>query len=62
MELAYFQYMTEKMGGAEGTKLDVDFMDMERVSTRFYILKVSARCFCCVAFNLQSIFSPMKLS
>ncbi|XP_065348483.1 endophilin-A isoform X10 [Cloeon dipterum] len=24
------QYMTEKMGGAEGTKLDVDFMEMER--------------------------------
>jgi len=24
--------MTEKMGGAEGTKLDVDFVDMERVS------------------------------
>lgn len=49
--------MTEKMGGAEGTKLDVDFMDMERVSTRFYIFKASARCSCCVAFNLESIFS-----
>ncbi|XP_065215036.1 endophilin-A isoform X6 [Planococcus citri] len=24
------QYMTEKIGGAEGTKLDVDFVDMER--------------------------------
>ncbi|XP_031781059.1 endophilin-A isoform X2 [Nasonia vitripennis] len=24
------QYVTEKMGGAEGTKLDVDFVDMER--------------------------------
>jgi len=27
--------MTEKMGGAEGTKLDVDFVDMERVSGIF---------------------------
>jgi hypothetical protein len=27
--------MTEKMGGAEGTKLDVDFVDMERVSLKF---------------------------
>lgn len=27
--------MTEKMGGAEGTKLDVDFVDMERVSSIF---------------------------
>lgn len=26
------QYMTEKIGGVEGTKLDVDFVDMERVS------------------------------
>lgn len=25
------QYVTEKMGGAEGTKLDLDFMEMERV-------------------------------
>lgn len=24
--------MTEKIGGVEGTKLDVDFVDMERVS------------------------------
>lgn len=28
----FIQYVTEKMGGAEGTKLDLDFMDMERVS------------------------------
>lgn len=28
-----FQYVTEKMGGAEGTKLDLDFVEMERVST-----------------------------
>jgi endophilin-A len=28
------QYVTEKMGGAEGTKLDLDFMDMERVSVK----------------------------
>lgn len=25
--------MTEKIGGVEGTKLDVDFVDMERVSS-----------------------------
>lgn len=28
----YFQYVTEKMGGAEGTKLDIDFVEMERVT------------------------------
>lgn len=28
----FFQYMTEKIGGAGATKLDVDFIDMERVS------------------------------
>lgn len=32
MLLSYLQYVTEKMGGAEGTKLDLDFMEMERVS------------------------------
>lgn len=28
--------MTEKIGGVEGTKLDVDFVDMERV--KFYTM------------------------
>lgn len=28
--------MTEKIGGVEGTKLDVDFVDMERVD--FYTI------------------------
>lgn len=27
-----FQYVTERMGGAEGTRLDNEFMEMERVS------------------------------
>lgn len=29
--LLFSQYMNEKIGGAEGTKLDDDFMDMEKV-------------------------------
>lgn len=29
--------MTEKIGGVEGTKLDVDFVDMERVSIYLYL-------------------------
>lgn len=33
----FIKYMTEKMGGAEGTKLDVDFVDMERVSEMYYL-------------------------
>lgn len=45
--------MTEKMGGAEGTKLDVDFMDMERVSMRFYTFKASAKCCCFVHLTLN---------
>lgn len=32
-----FQYVTEKMGGAEGTKLDLDFVEMERVSILFVL-------------------------
>ena len=28
--------MNEKIGGVEGTKLDEDFVEMERVSTIFY--------------------------
>lgn len=27
-----FQYMTEKIGGAKGTELDEDYVEMERVS------------------------------
>lgn len=27
-----FQYMSEKIGGAKGTELDDDFIEMERVS------------------------------
>lgn len=38
--------MTEKMGGAEGTKLDVDFVDMERVSSVFsYVSNVKRSVF-----------------
>lgn len=45
--------MTEKMGGAEGTKLDVDFMDMERVSMCFYAFKVSTKCSCFIHLTLN---------
>lgn len=38
-----FQYVTEKMGGAEGTKLDLDFVEMERVSmARFFLVSFVA--------------------
>lgn len=35
------QYVTEKMGGAEGTKLDIDFMDMERVPPWWYTKRIN---------------------
>lgn len=38
MDCYILQYMTEKIGGVEGTKLDVDFVDMERV--RVYYLSI----------------------
>ena len=31
--LYYLQYMSEKIGGAKGTELDDDFVEMERVSS-----------------------------
>lgn len=37
LPVSFFKYMTEKMGGAEGTKLDVDFVDMERVSVYIFV-------------------------
>lgn len=36
--LCLFQYVTERMGGAEGTRLDNEFMEMERVSFLFLSL------------------------
>lgn len=41
------------MGGAEGTKLDVDFMDMERVSMCFYTFKASTKCSCFIHLTLN---------
>lgn len=32
------QLMSEKVGGAEGTKLDEDFKDLERVLNAFHII------------------------
>lgn len=37
IHFSVFQYVTEKMGGAEGTKLDLDFVEMERVSFTYTI-------------------------
>jgi hypothetical protein len=40
------QYMTEKMGGAEGTQMDLDFMDMEKVSIVAVVLLSQRPEFC----------------
>ena len=32
----YFQFMSEKIGGAKGTELDDEFVEMERVSKIIY--------------------------
>ena len=32
-DVLYFQYVSEKIGGAKGTELDDEFVEMERVST-----------------------------
>lgn len=34
--------MTEKIGGVEGTKLDVDFVDMERVSLYYVYIIINS--------------------
>lgn len=32
----FFQFMNEKIGGVEGTKLDDEFVEMERVSNLYF--------------------------
>lgn len=48
----YFQYVTEKMGGAEGTKLDMEFTEMERVCPIFLNQKFTNN-YLCLTTNLS---------
>lgn len=56
--------MTEKMGGAEGTKLDVDFVDMERVSDVFLRVQGTRErecaCVCCTCAKWRSTSSTFS--
>ena len=49
--LLYLQYVTEKMGAAEGTKMDDDFVEMERVSLESTRLVAN----CCFFLSVKTI-------
>ena len=45
---SFLQYMSEKIGGAKGTELDVEFNEMERV------------CLLCFVFDIHNIYAIIK--